>query len=201
MKTVKHKYPDESSIWLKIQNFINQGNGFRDVVKKFKIANRTLQSAQKRGLLKFRSLSQATKDRHKKYPFKHNEETKKIISESMKERHRQGLAHTLGHNRHLSEPSYPEKWWKAVIDNEFNDTNYEQEYRFHRFSIDFAWVDKKIALEIDGEQHYRFEENIERDKRKDKILEDAGWTIIRVPWKECCNNKEEWITKVKDIIR
>lgn len=130
----------------------------------------------------------------------HTEETKKKISQSMKLAHSKGIAHNIGQSRWNNEPSYPEKWFMEVISNEFEDKNYIREYSFSKYSLDFAWIDKKLCIEIDGEQHQRFEEYIERDRFKDILLEKEGWKVLRMPWKEVYNNPKLWIEQAKSFI-
>ena len=60
------------------------------------------------------------------------------------------------------------------FENEFDDKDYEREYPFIRFALDFAWVHKKKVIEIDGEQHERFEEYKLRDKEKDRLCDAWG---------------------------
>lgn len=81
--------------------------------------------------------------------------------------------------RKNTEPSYPERFFMKVLDG--NRIPYEYEMPFGRYSIDFAMIDKKIALEIDGQQH-RFTARRESDKRKDAKLHDAGWKVFRICW-------------------
>ena len=81
------------------------------------------------------------------------EAVRKKISESMKKAHAEGRAHNIGECRWNNEPSWPEKWFMQVIENEFSDKNYVRERPFHRFSLDFAWEHKKKCIEIDGGQH------------------------------------------------
>lgn len=114
----------------------------------------------------------------------HTNEQKQQVSCAMKKAHKEGRAHNIGESRWNNEPSYPEKWFMTVIANEFDDKNYIREYPFHRYSLDFAWIDKKKCIEIDGEQHQRFDEYKERDKRKDVLLKEEGWQILRLNWKE-----------------
>lgn len=106
----------------------------------------------------------------------------------MKLAHKEGRAHNIGECRHNNEPSYPEKWFMRVIENEFSNKNYIREFPFYRYSLDFAWPDLKICIEIDGEQHERFEEYKERDIKKDELLKQEGWKELRISWKECCKN-------------
>lgn len=129
-----------------------------------------------------------------------SQETKNQISESMKKAHSEGRAHNIGSSRWNNEPSYPEKFFMEVIKNEFQDKNYSREFSFGKFSLDFAWVEKKLCIEIDGEQHKRFKEYRERDERKDKALHDAGWNILRIEWKEMFNNTKYWIEIAKTFI-
>lgn len=130
-------------------------------------------------------------------------DVKEKISASMKKAHTEGRAHNIGECRWNNEPSYPEKWFMKVLKNEFGlekNKDYETEFSFHRFSLDFAWPDKKLCIEIDGEQHERFQEQKQRDVEKDKLLKEEGWKEIRKPWKEIFNEPKTFIEEVKNFI-
>ena len=77
-------------------------------------------------------------------------------------------------------PSYPETFFMGLLED--NKIKYRREYKMGRYFIDFAIMEKKIALEIDG-AHHQIKEVKEKDKRKDKFLNELGWTVIRIPWK------------------
>lgn len=49
------------------------------------------------------------------------------------------------------------------------------------YTIDFALVEKKIAIECDGPSHGTFKQR-DKDKVKTKRLRKLGWKIIRVPY-------------------
>ncbi len=49
----------------------------------------------------------------------------------------------------------------------------------HYAKIDFSWPNIKLAVEVDGETHTRTKQ-IERDNRKQEVLNDLGWKLIRV---------------------
>lgn len=129
----------------------------------------------------------------------HTDETKKKISESMKNAHKERRAHNIGECRWKCEPSYPEKFFINVIKNEFQDQNYIREYYILGYSLDFAWVDKKLEIEIDGEQHEKIENQI-HDQQRDKILEDNGWKTLRIKWKDMFNNPKKYIKIAFDFI-
>ena len=115
---------------------------------------------------------------------KHTIETKQKVSNSMKLAHKEGRAWNIGKSRWNNKMSYPEEFFAKVIKNEFIDQNYIHEYPFGIYSLDFAWVDKKKCIEIDGDQHQRFQEYIERDKRKDEYIKDQKWQVLRIIWKD-----------------
>jgi very-short-patch-repair endonuclease len=127
-------------------------------------------------------------------------EQKKSISESMKKAHREGRAWNIGKSRWNNEKSYPEKFFEKVIINEFINKNYESEYPIGIYSLDFAWVELKKAIEIDGEQHDRFDEYKQRDIKKDKLCSDNGWEVLRIKWKDLFNNTKFEIERAKQFI-
>ena len=118
----------------------------------------------------------------------------------MKKAHKEGRAHNIGESRWNNEHSYPEKWLIKVLENEFGmkeHLNYKTEMPFGKFSLDFAWPDKKFCIEIDGEQHERFEEYKLRDIKKDELLKEKNWEVFRIKWKECFNNPKFFIELIK----
>ena len=75
-------------------------------------------------------------------------------------------------------PSYPEQYFIDLFSNE-GYKNYIRELPFKKWFIDFAFQDKKIAIEIDGKQHkYRKD----KDEEKDKNLIESGWKVFRIEW-------------------
>lgn len=120
-------------------------------------------------------------------------EKKKKTSESMKKAHAEGRAWNIGMSRWNNKNSYPEDFFTKVIENEFQDKNYINEFPLSIYSLDFAWPEKKKAIEIDGEQHQRFQEYRERDERKNLYAKEHGWEILRISWKEMFNNTKQYI--------
>lgn len=128
------------------------------------------------------------------------EEMKRKISEGMKKAHLEGRAWNIGKSRWNNKPSYPEQFFMQVIKNEFDDKNYKFEHSVGIYSIDFAWIEKKKAIEIDGSQHERFEDCKKRDRRKDKYLLENGWEVKRVSWNKMYRDTKKYIKECKDFI-
>ena len=60
--------------------------------------------------------------------------------------------------------------------------------------MDFAWPEKKVALEFDGKIKY-FDyrptgEVVFAERRREKALMEQGWTFIRIEWKDLFNEVE-----------
>lgn len=75
--------------------------------------------------------------------------------------------------------SYPESYIERKLKQD--GFSYEFQYQVGRYKVDFAFLDKKLALEVDGKQHLR-EKQLQSDRRKDAFLEENGWTVFRLPW-------------------
>lgn len=130
-----------------------------------------------------------------------NEETKNKISLSMKKAIKEGRTHGWANiYNHDSKRSYPERWWKSVIDNEFDDKNVLEQVHFHLYRLDFAWPDKMKCIEIDGRQHQECEKQVLSDIKKDQRLKEEGWELLRINWKECFNNPKKWIKIANEFI-
>jgi very-short-patch-repair endonuclease len=96
------------------------------------------------------------------------------------------------------EPSHPEKVVMGILDELKID--YEREHPHHRWFIDFAFLDKKIALEIDGKQH-DFPQRKESDLRKDYSLKSEGWIVYRIRWKKISKEfYQELKNKISNIL-
>ena len=129
------------------------------------------------------------------------EETKNKISKSMHkaalEGRNKGWSITKSGPQHKS---YPEKFFTKVIENEFDDKDYEYNKQFFTYKLDFAWEDKKKCIEIDGSQHERLIEQKESDIRKDKKLQENGWQVLRIKWKDMFNYPKLYIRIAKNFI-
>lgn len=134
---------------------------------------------------------------------KHTDETKQLISKKRKEFLEQNpdmVPYKLNH--YSKGQSYAEVYWQGILDS--NGINYIAEYGISLYSLDFAIVDKKIDLEIDGDQHYLDERIVESDKRRTEYLESEGWTVIRIKWSDYQklerNKKEQYVNNILEQI-
>ena len=130
-----------------------------------------------------------------------SEEFRRNASERMKERHRLGIAATFQNRKNVPH-SYPENWLIDVLKNNFNqieNIDYETERPFYKFFLDFAWPEKRLCIELDGELH-RYEKQQNNDKEKDRLLKEDGWKELRLKWGYINSNKIEAIKLIENFL-
>jgi len=84
-------------------------------------------------------------------------------------------------------------------------TGYEQQHIFHpnrRWRFDFAWIEKKIAVEIDGGQWVVFggRHNRDSDRQKINTATAMGWRILRFSTQEIKKNPCGCIDILKGVL-
>jgi very-short-patch-repair endonuclease len=181
-----------------IRLYVDDSFSVMDLRKKFKV-----QSDDIKIILgdKVRSASDANKLAHKKYPekFKHTEESKKIMREKRLEFMKNNPEKTAWR---LSNVSYPEKLCIEYIEKNGLDKKYSivREYSVFPYFVDFAFLNEMVAVEIDGSQHL-LPERKERDNKKDKLLNDLGWLVVRISEKEIKTNIENVFNEIISILK
>jgi very-short-patch-repair endonuclease len=98
-------------------------------------------------------------------------------------------------------PSYPEQYFMKLFKKN-KIVGWKKEFKVGKWFIDFAFIDIKLALEIDGSQHL-LEERKEHDKIKDEYLKNNGWTVFRIKWYNPINenNKEKLYPQIEEFKR
>lgn len=108
-----------------------------------------------------------------------------------------------GWAKRTKEPSYPEKYFISLFENE-KIAGWDRELKVGKWFIDFAFKDKMIALEIDGKQH-ELPERKASDVEKDAFLKLQNWEVIRIKWFNPVSEKNKnllypQIERLKEIL-
>lgn len=128
------------------------------------------------------------------------EERIQKLSSSMKESIKKGIS--KGWLIFKQKRSFPEIFIKKVIETNELDKKYliVENFRFQKYLLDFAIIDLKLDIEVDGKQHYDNDENIKHDKIRNEVLIAEGWKVYRICWSQFCKNTKQEIQKLLDYI-
>jgi very-short-patch-repair endonuclease len=100
--------------------------------------------------------------------------------------------------------SYLENWFQeeVILKNSLQEKHQIiTEYHVGGYFVDFAFLDKMIAVEIDGRCH--FDKNMkrnERDFKKDEVLKNLGWNVIRMNFHDIRHNHEMLVENFLNLL-
>ena len=66
---------------------------------------------------------------------------------------------------------------------------FRRQFPFDGYVIDFAYLDRRLAIEIDGEGHSMGDRPL-RDAKRDSVLASSGFSVLRVAAREVLDNLE-----------
>lgn len=70
-----------------------------------------------------------------------------------------------------------------------------------KFEIDIAFIEKKLAVEMDGWQfHGKFLADFKRDREKDKLLTLQGWRMLRFTAEDVNKHLEKSLGMIADAL-
>lgn len=170
----------------------------RDLASKYNIKNKTyIRKLLGDNTRKFDDGIRLSKIKHKGC-FKQSEETKSKLREIRLNYMKLHPENTAWRKSNIS---YPEKLFINIIKEYHLDEKFliVREYSFFPYFIDFAFVDLKVAVEIDGSQHLKPERK-EKDNLKDELLISNGWRVIRISENEVKYNKDNVIKQLNNFI-
>jgi very-short-patch-repair endonuclease len=75
--------------------------------------------------------------------------------------------------------SLPEVLLWQVLRNRPEGLKFRRQYPIGRMTADFACLDRRLIIEVDGESH-AFEEQAHRDELRDDFLEMEGFSVMRI---------------------
>lgn len=131
----------------------------------------------------YRSIKEARALSHKKYPnaHKHTVESKSKLRECRLAWMKLNPEKTAWRTR--NEPSYPEKLFMKICSENSLYDKYDiiREYCVFPHYVDFAFINAKVAIEVDGSQHWLNIARIEADIKKDDNLRKNGWRVMHIP--------------------
>lgn len=188
--------------WKEIQKIYEEGKSWRDLSNMFNISQYKLNKAKQLGLFNSRNKSDSGKIGKERFPIKHSIETKNKISQIRKEFLKNNPDKVPYKLYHSSKESYPEKYFAEVFEKE--NIKVERYTPISYYELDFCIPDKRINIEIDGDQHYLDNKVKNSDNNRNSYLENNGWETIRIRWSDYqkldFEAKSKYISELKDYI-
>jgi very-short-patch-repair endonuclease len=68
--------------------------------------------------------------------------------------------------------------WRSLRELNREGFHFRRQVPFRGFILDFAEHGRKVVIELDGDSHYS-EKRIARDARRDRVLADEGYRVLR----------------------
>jgi very-short-patch-repair endonuclease len=81
-----------------------------------------------------------------------------------------------------------------------NELRFRRQYPCRGYVLDFACLERRLAIEVDGEAH-SMGKNPYRDAKRDLILADAGFETMRIAAREVLDNLEGVLTLISNTCR
>jgi hypothetical protein len=66
--------------------------------------------------------------------------------------------------------------------------------------VDFVWRDQRVIVETDGHETHRTRRAFEEDRVRDQRLIVAGWTVIRITWRQLTQRPSEVTDRIARLL-
>lgn len=161
------------------QYYDNVATSWREVSLKFDISVNKLFRLSLSGKLRSRSKTESILLNFSKNPPRVlSEETKQKISISRKKFLKENpdmVPYKLNHKH--KKISYPEQYFIECFQDKFI-----HQYMFDSYTLDFADIENKLDIEIDGCQHRLDPKIVNHDLKRNTYLTEHGWNVLRINW-------------------
>ena len=87
----------------------------------------------------------------------------------------------------LTDSRAEQKVWELLRQHRMSGLKFRRQHPIGPYFADFACVQRKLVIELDGEHHAL---QREADSRRTDFLEQAGWRVIRFSAREAVQNPE-----------
>jgi very-short-patch-repair endonuclease len=68
------------------------------------------------------------------------------------------------------------------------------------WEVDFIWRDRKLVVEVDGYAFHASRRSFERDRRRDRELQAAGYRVLRFTWRELTEEREAVVAALAAVL-
>ncbi|WP_337020097.1 endonuclease domain-containing protein [Oceanobacillus massiliensis] len=74
------------------------------------------------------------------------------------------------------------------------------QYRVGKYRIDLAFPNHMIAIECDGKAYHSTPKQKAHDRKKDKFLQERGWTVLRFSGSKIHRDLPDVVRRIKEML-
>jgi very-short-patch-repair endonuclease len=90
--------------------------------------------------------------------------------------------------------------WSLVRGRAIKGAKFRRQHAIHSYIADFACVDAKLIVEIDGRSH-DVAEQVAYDATRTEALEKAGWRVLRVRDDDVLTDPQSVAARIADALK
>ena len=90
-------------------------------------------------------------------------------------------------------------FWNLVKNRKFEGLKFRRQYSIGKYIVDFYCPEIRLAIELDGENHY-WQEGIDKDKIKSDFINKNGITILRFENKWVFQDEQFILNSIKNFL-
>ncbi|HEX8075411.1 MAG TPA: DUF559 domain-containing protein [Thermoleophilaceae bacterium] len=68
------------------------------------------------------------------------------------------------------------------------------------FEVDMAWPERKLIVELDGRGYHESARAFEEDRKRDAVLQLAGYRVLRVTWRRLRDEAGEVAREIRAFL-
>jgi very-short-patch-repair endonuclease len=72
-----------------------------------------------------------------------------------------------------------------------------RQFRIGRYRVDFAWPERRVALECDGFEAHGNRLQWKRDRRRVATIEAQAWRLVHVTWDDVCREPAKTLARIE----
>lgn len=94
-------------------------------------------------------------------------------------------------------PDAERRLWGAVRGKQLYGCRFRRQHPIGKYIADFACIDKKLVIELDGWQH---QEQTAYDANRTVFLQAQGWQVLRFWNNDVLNNLDGVLAHIADVL-
>jgi very-short-patch-repair endonuclease len=88
--------------------------------------------------------------------------------------------------------------WQTLRQKQVNGHRFRRQHPVGQYIVDFACIERKLVIELDGGQH---QERREYDEQRTGFLNERGWRVLRFWNNDVIENLDGVLTEIANALK